>query len=95
MLTLCIGVMRKSPAFKGNELFIKNEKSFITKAYAYFPSYLQKYLFITFFPSAPIFGHLLLCENLKAGFAEKVFSTSATRRQSEAVYEYCALKPTK
>ena len=29
------------------------------------------------------------------GFAEKVFSTSATRRQSEAVYEYCELKPTK
>jgi len=28
------------------------------------------------------------------GFAEKVFSTSATRRQSEAVYEYCELKPT-
>jgi hypothetical protein len=29
------------------------------------------------------------------GFAEKVFSASATRRQSEAVYEYCELKPTK
>ena len=29
------------------------------------------------------------------GFAEKVFSASATRRQSEAVYEYCELKLTK
>jgi len=25
----------------------------------------------TFFPSAPIFGHLLSCESLEAGFAEK------------------------
>jgi hypothetical protein len=31
----------------------------------------------------------------KIGFPEKAFSTSATRRQSEAVYEYHELKPTK
>ena len=55
----------------------------------------KKFYFHIFFPSAPIFGHLLRCESLEAGFAEKVFSTSATRRQSEAVYEYCELKPTK
>ncbi len=38
------------------------------------------------------------CKASKAndlGFAEKVFSASATKRQSEAVYEYCELKPTK
>ena len=31
------------------ELFIKNEKSFITKAYAYFHYDVQKYLFVTLF----------------------------------------------
>ena len=55
---------------------------------------VQKYLFITFFPSVAIFGHLLRCKSLEVGFAEKVFNASATRRQSEVVYAYCALKPT-
>ena len=31
----------------------------------------KNFNFYTFFPSAPIFGHLLHCESLEAGFAEK------------------------
>ncbi len=31
----------------------------------------KKFYFHTFFPSAPIFGHLLRGENPEAGFAEK------------------------
>ena len=45
----------------------------------------QFFYFYPFFSRAPIFGHLLRCESLEVGFAEKVFSTLATRRQSEAV----------
>jgi len=48
---------------------------------------LRKFYFYTFSPSGSFFGHLLRGENLEAGFAKKGFSTSATRRQSEAVYE--------
>jgi len=43
--------------------------------------------------TVPLKARLFLITNI--GFAEKVFSASATRRQSEAVYEYCELKPTK
>jgi hypothetical protein len=32
---------------------------------------LRKFYFSIFFPSAPIFGHLLRGENLEAGFARK------------------------
>jgi hypothetical protein len=31
----------------------------------------QIFYFYAFFPSAPIFGHLLRCESLGAGFAKK------------------------
>jgi len=31
----------------------------------------KKFYFHTFFPSAPIFGHLLRCESLEAGYARK------------------------
>jgi predicted CDP-diglyceride synthetase/phosphatidate cytidylyltransferase len=35
------------------------------------------------------------CTFIFVGFAEKVFSSSDTRRRSEGIYEYCELKPTK
>jgi len=32
---------------------------------------LRNFYFYTFFPRAPIFGHLLRCESLEAGFGKK------------------------
>jgi hypothetical protein len=87
---------RKSQAFRKTVLFIENGKIFLNVRILMFYLLCQQFFhFYPFFSRATNFGQLLRYESLEVGSAEKVFSASAKRRQSEAVYEYCELKPTK
>ena len=70
MLTLRIGVMIKSPAFKGTVLFIKNGKIYIIDSYR-FAYYVQKFFFIHFFRVRQFLGICCVAKASKQGLLKK------------------------